>query len=225
MHAPTELLCPVSGETRKEERVNFWTHFVGFFFSVAGLVFLVHYSKGLADPIHLVTSAIFGTSLILLYGASSYYHGCTTVSHKKILKIIDHSCIYLLIAGSYTPFALGPLRETVGWKLIYIEWGLACAGVIFKILAINRFQAFSLLAYLAMGWLAVFSFSELQSNLPGPSLMLLMLGGLAYTIGTIFYVWRSIPYNHAIWHIFVLTGSICHYSSILMMVGTAKAID
>jgi hemolysin III len=131
---------------------------------------------------------------------------------------VNKACIYLLIAGSYTPFTLVPLKNSVGWELLWTVWVIAGIGIIFKIFAINRFKLLSVLAYVGMGWLVMWHFSSLIDNLSLISMALLMTGGLAYTLGTLFYVWDSLPYNHAIWHVFVLAGSACHYFSIMHLI-------
>lgn len=212
------IFCPISGETDKEELLNFWTHLIGLLFSMIGFVILVYYSLSSGGTISLTSSAVYGTSLVLLFASSTFYHGCKTVEHKRILKICDHICIYLLIAGSYTPFALGPLREHGGMPLLWVEWAIAAAGIVFKIVAIDRFQIFSTIAYLAMGWLIALIFSSLLETIPPSAFALLVGGGVSYTLGTIFYAWDSLPYNHGIWHLFVLGGSVSHYFSILEIV-------
>ena len=155
---------------------------------------------------------------MLLYAASSYYHSRQTLEQKQTFKIIDHACIYLLIAGSYTPFTLGPLREFGGWNLMAIEWTIAIIGITLKIIAVDRLQMVSLLAYLGMGWLVVFSYETLMEQMPATAVTWLIIGGLSYTIGTIFYIWDKLPYNHGIWHLFVLFGSASHYICVLHMI-------
>ena len=210
-------ICPVSGESFQEERINHWTHRVGFLLSIIGFPFLIYYSSLDGDKWFIASNFIYGTSLILLYLASTYYHGCDALDRKRTMQIVDHACIYLLIAGSCTPFALGPLRDSHGWTILYIEWGLATAGIFLKIVAFDRFQVISLVAYLVMGWLVVFIWPVLMETLSTSSISLLMAGGAFYTFGTIFYLWEKLPYNHAVWHLFVLSGSICHYFAILGM--------
>lgn len=167
----------------------------------------------------MVSSTVYGSTLIMLYGASTYYHSCNETGKKQKLKIIDHACIYLLIAGSYTPFTLGPLKDFGGPDLLALEWTIAFCGILLKVIAVDRFKVISLLGYLAMGWLVVFSYEILMEEISGQSLNFLFAGGLCYTVGTVFYVWDKLPYNHGIWHLFVLGGSICHYFSILSLIG------
>lgn len=211
-------ICPVSGETWQEEIINHRTHLLGFILSVIGSIFLVAYAYMYGDYWSKIGCSVYGTSLVLLYGASAYYHGCTVASHKKLLKIADHACIFLLIAGTYTPIALGPLRHNGGWEILAIEWTIAAVGVIFKIVAINRFKFLSTLAYLAMGWLIVLNWQPLSEAVPEASIFWLIAGGLSYSFGTIFFIWESLPFNHGIWHFFVLGGSVSHYIVVLDLI-------
>jgi hemolysin III len=210
-------ICPVSGETFKEELLNHWTHFIGLLLSIIGFPVLIVYSSLNGDAWHIASYATYGATLVLLYFASTYYHGCKTIHRKKYLQIADHACIYLLIAGSYTPFTLGPLRETSGWTLLSVEWGMALVGIIFKLFGAERFRIFSLVTYLLMGWLVVVSWSTLMETLSLSTLVLVGIGGLSYTFGAIFFIWESLPFNHAIWHLFVLSGSGCHYCAMLSL--------
>lgn len=213
----TQEICPISGETLKEEKVNQWTHFIGLLLSLIGFPILIIYSTINGDAWHIASYTIYGATLILLYLASTYYHGCKKPHQKGILRIIDHACIYLLIAGSYTPFTLGPLRETSGWTLLYIEWIIAIVGILFKVFAINRFDMLSLITYLLMGWLVIVSWSTLRETLSTQALILVGTGGFCYTVGAAFFVWESLPFNHGIWHLFVLGGSCCHYGAVLLL--------
>jgi hemolysin III len=206
-------VCPISGETSEEERINYFTHLIGLFLSLIGGGILVW--AGLSGDIWNITSCcVYIVTLVASYAASSCYHRCDFVLRKKALKIVDHSCIYLFIAGTYTPFTLGPLRNFHGWELFFIVWGIAIFGIVFKIVAIDRFNGLSLFSYLLMGWLVTFSFPTLVEELSLSTLLWLISGGLAYTFGTLFYIWETLPFNHAIWHLFVLGGSFCHYCAI-----------
>jgi hemolysin III len=213
----THDICPISGETFKEEVVNCLTHFIGLVFSLVALPVLIVYSSMYGDTLTITGYTIYGSTLVLLYVASTFYHGCKSLPHKTKFRVIDHACIYLLIAGSYTPFTLGPLRESTGWALLSMEWGIAVVGILFKIFVFNRFQVVSLIGYLVMGWLVVFSWPILTEKLSPTAISLLAAGGFSYTFGTIFFLWEKLPFNHAIWHLFVLTGSICHFGAILML--------
>lgn len=210
-----ELICPISGETPKEERANYFTHLTGLYLSLVGIVILILACIWSDNPIHLISCSIYGFTLILLYGASTYYHSCKLTSKKYVLKIVDHACIYLLIAGTYTPFTLGPLKESGGLLLLCLVWGIAAVGILLKIIAINRFELLSVIAYLVMGWLVVYNFSTLFQELSLSALIWLIAGGVTYSLGTIFFLWDNLSFNHAIWHVFVLVGSLCHYFSIL----------
>jgi hemolysin III len=213
-----DILCPISGQTKKEERFNTFTHFLGFILSVIGFFYLIIVSIQSENMWTLFSSIVYGLTLMLLYGASSYYHSRQTLEQKQTFKIIDHACIYLLIAGSYTPFTLGPLREFNGWKIMAIEWMIAIIGITLKIIAVDRFQKISLLAYLGMGWLVVFSYDTLMLQMPATAVFWLIAGGISYTVGTCFYIWDRLPFNHGIWHLFVLMGSLSHYICVLQMV-------
>lgn len=210
-------VCPVSGETPAEDRINYITHLVGFILSLVGGAILFWASLS-CDAWSIVSCTAYTITLISLYAASTFYHRCTHAVRKKTWKIADHICIYLLIAGSYTPFTLGPLRHSYGWELFFIVWSITLLGIVFKIVAIDRFKRLSLFSYLLLGWLITFTFPALAEALSSHALLWLIAGGVAYTFGTIFYAWESLPYNHAIWHLFVLTGSSCHYFSILDLV-------
>ena len=201
-----------------EEIANSVTHGIGAMLSVAGLTLLVTYAAIQGDVWRVVSFSIYGGSMILLFLMSTLYHSFQNDKVKKVFKLLDHCAIYLLIAGTYTPFLLVTLRGTTGWILFVIIWLLAVTGIIFKLLFRHRFKKLSLLTYVAMGWLALFVGQELTQRLSAGGMAWLIAGGLAYTLGVIFYVWKKLPYNHAIWHLFVLAGSICHYTTIFVYV-------
>jgi hemolysin III len=202
----------------KEETLNAWTHGLGTVLSLAGLAVLVTMAALRGGAWHIVSCSIYGVTMVLLFFSSTLYHGCRRESLKHIFHIIDHSSIYLLIAGTYTPFVLVTLRGGWGWSLFGIVWGLALAGIVFQIFFVNRFRALQVLIYLLMGWLVVIAFKPLLGKLPRPGLLWLMAGGLSYTVGVVFYVWKKLPYHHPVWHLFVLAGGICHYFAILFYV-------
>lgn len=210
-------ICPISGETRLEEAFNHWTHRIALLLSLVGLPVLIFYSSLHGDVWKIAGFSIFGTSLVLLYIASAYYHGCQDLHVKRKLRIVDHACIFLLIAGSYTPFTLGPLKESTGWLLLTAEWSIAAIGIFLKVFAFHRTELLSLVAYLVMGWLIVLWWPQLWEVLSLTTLTLMGIGGLSYTFGVIFFLWESLPFNHAIWHIFVFVGSACHYSAIIFL--------
>jgi len=200
------------------EIANALTHGIGTALSIAALVLLVVFAAIYGDAWHVVSFSIYGASLVLLYLASTLYHGIQNHRAKKIFKIIDHAAIFILIAGTYTPFTLVTMRGLRGWILFGIIWGLAVAGIVYKVLFINRHVVISTIFYLAMGWMIVFSIRDLIANLPLNGVILLVSGGLSYTLGIVFYAGRDKLFHHAIWHLFVLGGSICHFFSILLYV-------
>jgi len=205
-----------------EEIVNSIIHGTGILISLAGLVLLIVFSSLYGKASHIVSCTIFGITLVLLYTASTLYHSFRKPQIKHVFRIIDHSCIYALIAGTYTPFMLVTVRGVLGWTLFAIIWSLTILGILFKAFFIHRFKIFSTLAYILMGWLVVFAIKPIFQTLPGGAIVWLVSGGLAYTGGTIFYAWNRLPFNHAIWHSFVLTGSICHFFAVFFYVVPLK---
>lgn len=207
--------CPVSGETPIEELANSLTHGLGLFLSIVGFAALVSVSLAYENPYHIVSCSIYGLTLVLLYGASMWYHSCRTLQKKRSLQILDHVCIYLLIAGTYTPFTLGPLKGFWGWSTLAVIWSLAIIGSIIKIRFKDVREWVSLSFYLLMGWLIVAVLVPLSYNLSTEGFFWLFGGGFFYSFGTIFYMWNKLPFAHSIWHLFVLKGSACHYFCIL----------
>lgn len=202
--------------THREEIANSLTHAFGIVLAVAGLALLIFYSAGSRDVWRIVSCSIYGTSLILLYTASTLYHSFQSPRLKRWFRILDHACIYLLIAGTYTPFTLVTLRGPWGWSLFAVIWLLAMCGLIFKLLYVDRFPVVSLTVYLLMGWLAVIAIKPIVTHIPSVGLIWLIAGGLLYTVGVVFYVSeKRIRYSHAIWHVFVLGGSICHFIAVM----------
>ena len=200
--------------TEREELANCLTHGLGALLSVAGLVLLVGSAARHGDAWHVVSSAIFGTTLVLLYTASTLYHSSRGERRRQVLQKFDHAAIFLLIAGAYTPFVLVPLRGPWGWSLFGVVWGLAIIGVALKFWFAGRFRVVSTLIYLAMGWLVMVAIKPLLAALPVGGVKLLVVGGLCYTGGAAFYLWKRLPYHHAIWHLFVLGGSACHWAAV-----------
>ena len=201
--------------TLNEEIIHSITHAIGSGLSIAGLVILVVIAVLNGDIYQIIGFSIFGTSLVLLYLASTLYHGIQQPRVKRVFNIFDHSAIYLLIAGSYTPFLLVGIRGTTGWILLVVVWMIALIGITMKVLFIDRFQVLSVIAYLVMGWLCVFVFREMLSSIPIGGIIWLAAGGILYTVGVFFYAKQKTPYMHAVWHFFVLGGSICHYFAVL----------
>ena len=200
--------------TRREEYANVATHAVGVLLSIVALVLMVIYATENGDPYFIVAVSIFGATLILLYLMSTLYHSFRHPKVKHVFRVFDHSCIYLLIAGSYTPFTLVSMRGGWGWTLFGLTWGLALCGIVFKIFFTKRFGILSTLMYIALGWLVVIAAKPVISNVPAGGLAWLFAGGLLYTSGVVFYAWRRVPYHHAIWHLFVMAGSFCHFLAV-----------
>jgi hemolysin III len=201
-----------------EEIVNSTTHGIGLVLSVAGFAVLLGMAARHGTAWHVVGCGIYGSTLICLYLASMLYHGIPSPHLKRALRIFDHSAIYLLIAGTYTPFLLVNLRGGWGWSLLGIVWGCALAGIAFKLWFVDRLEVASTLFYLAMGWLAVVAVKPFLTHVAAIGLRWLVAGGVMYTLGVVFYASRRIPYSHAVWHLFVLTGSVCHYLAVLYAV-------
>jgi len=202
-----------------EEIASSLTHGIGLAASIVVLPFLITAAARDGDAWRITSATIFGSSLILLYGASTLYHALPRSRAKQVFRILDHSAIYLLIAGTYTPFVLGPLRGAWGWSLFVVIWLLAIGGVVMKSTLGIRWARLSTLVYLLMGWLGVVAVKPLLDRVSPPGLLWLLVGGLAYTIGVIFYAWGRLRYGHAIWHLFVATGSVCHVVAVLRYAG------
>ena len=199
--------------TRGEEWANGISHLAGSIFGVVALVLLCVWAALYGNATAVVSSAIFGSTLVILYNSSTLYHLIKSHRVKEIFQIFDHISIYLLIAGTYTPFALLALKGAHGWWVFGIVWGLAIVGILLETV-FRKLQRLSLLIYLGMGWIIVFFFKPLLSNISTPALALLVAGGVSYTVGVIFYAMDKVPYMHTIWHFFVLGGSVCHWISV-----------
>jgi hemolysin III len=207
------LLC----DSHREEVASLITHAAGVFFSVIALVVMLIVAAG--DALRLAAAVVFGLSLILLYLSSTLYHFFTSPKWKAWFQTLDHICIYLLIAGSYTPVALITLRGAWGWSILGIVWSLAFAGVLVKLFVKGRKDHWiSTALYLAMGWLVLGALGPLVRAISPAGMGWLVAGGLFYSIGIIFFVWRRLPFNHAIWHLFVLAGSGCHVMAVIFHV-------
>ena len=194
-----------------EEVANSVTHGIGLLLAVTALVVLVVGAVQVGDPWRIVSFSIYGSSLISLYLASTLYHSVPGARAKKWLRRCDHAAIFFLIAGTYTPIMLVTLRGPIGWTMAGFIWGIMAAGITLKFLFLHRFQRVLLVAYVAMGWGALFVLHVLWQRLPPAAIGWLLAGGATYTAGVAFYVWKSLPYSHAIWHLFVLGGSACHF--------------
>ncbi|MGG6311258.1 PAQR family membrane homeostasis protein TrhA [Paenibacillus macerans] len=201
---------------RREEIANAITHGIGALLSVAGLVLLIVFSSMKGTAWHVVSFTIYGASMLLLYLCSTLVHSFKEGKAKDLFEFFDHSSIYIYIAGTYTPFLLVAVRGPLGWSLFGTIWGIALLGVVFKAFFVKRFLFMSTVFYLIMGWLIVIVWGPLTAAMPHQGIVLLVAGGLSYTLGTVFYVWRGFPYHHAIWHLFVLGGSVTHFFAILL---------
>jgi hemolysin III len=200
-----------------EEVANVATHAAGLIASLAGVCGLVYLGLARHEALHAASAAVYGATLVALYAASTLYHAFRRPRIKSVLRILDHCAIHLLIAGTYTPFVLVGLGGAWGWALFGTVWTMAAAGIVFKVFATGRFAVVSTAAYVSMGWLGVVAIGPLASSLPVAALLWLLAGGVLYTAGTFFYH-RRVPYSHALWHLFVLAGSACHFVVIAMYV-------
>ena len=214
---PTKILVQ-DLDSVGEEIANALTHGIGALLGVVALTLMVVMSVKYSDTARVISSVIYGSSLILLYLTSTLYHSIQSPRAKKLFQILDHCAIYILIAGTYTPFMLISLKGTWGYSLLITVWVLAIFGIVFKAIFHDRFAKVSLFTYLAMGWLCVLVGGEMITKVPTDGLLFLLAGGLAYTFGTIFFVLERIPFNHAIWHMFVLGGSVCHFFAVYQYV-------
>ncbi len=201
-----------------EEIAHSVTHGVGIVLAIVGLTLLVTFAVQRGNAWHVVGCSIFGVTLLLLYTASTLYHSIPLPRAKRVLRVLDHSAIFLLIAGTYTPFALITLRDSGGWSLIALLWGLAVLGIVTKATAFHRFRALSIGLYVGMGWSALAVAEPLAAGLHPTGMGLVVAGGLAYTLGLVFYGLRRLRYHHMVWHLFVLAGSILHFFAVLLFV-------
>lgn len=207
-----------SGYTLGEEIANAVTSGIGTALSIAGLVIMVVYAARDGSVWHIVGVSIFGTSLIFSHLASTLYHSIALPRAKEVLRVVDHLAIYFLIAGTYTPFTLVNLRGAWGWSLLILIWALGLGGVIIKTTPLRHMRYLSTAFYVAMGWTVVLVIKPLLDSVAPGGIWLLLAGGLAYTGGVAFYAWHRMPYNHAIWHLFVIAGSACHFFAVLFYV-------
>ena len=204
-------------QTKLEEQLNSISHGVGALLGIAGLVLLVVFNTNKTDW-SLFSVIVYGVSIIVLFTASTLYHSVRGERRKHYFRIVDHISIYLLIAGTYTPVLLITLEQSLGWTLFWLVWGIAGFGVILKLFFTGRFEILSTLLYLVMGWLIVFDFSNLSEAIGSSGTLWFFAGGMFYTVGILFYALQRIPYNHVIWHVFVLAGAICHFFLVLFFV-------
>lgn len=201
-----------------EEIFNAVTHGLGAGVAVAALVIMLIFSIQAGSTVKVASSIVYGTTLILLYTMSTLYHAITHTGAKRVFRIIDHCSIYLLIAGTYTPYTLVALGDVLGWTLFGVVWACAILGIVLNAVNLHKFKVFSMVLYLAMGWAVVFAFSPMLSAIAWPGMILLLGGGACYMIGIIFYALKKWRYMHGVWHVFVLAGSVLHYLSVLLYV-------
>ena len=201
-----------------EEKINILTHAIGLLLSIAALVLLIIHASSNGSARHIVSFTIFGASMILLYSASTLYHYSQTPNLRRKLNILDHASIYVLIAGTYTPFTLVTLKGALGWTIFGITWGIALIGIFLKLFYTGKYDKISTIAYVAMGWIIIFAVKPLIENLPLNGLYWLLAGGIFYTIGAVLYSIKKVKFNHAIFHIFVLLGSFSHFMAIYFYV-------
>jgi hemolysin III len=207
-----------TGFSRGEEIAHAITHGLGTVGSAAGLVVLIVLAATRGDARLVVGVSVFGAAMVTLYSSSTFYHALTAARAKRVFQLLDHGAIYLLIAGTYTPFALVVLGGRWGWTLFGLGWGLATLGIVYEVVLRRPWPRLSLVFYLALGWLVVIAAKPLAAALPAEALLLLGLGGVAYSGGAVFYAWRGFPYHHAVWHVFVLAGTALHFTCVLRFV-------
>jgi len=202
----------------REEMTNIMSHAIGLVLSIVALLLMLIRASGSGNTLHIVSAAIFGASLIALYAASTLYHSAKDPKIRSRLRINDHATIYILIAGTYTPFTLITLNGWVGWTIFGVSWGMAIAGVVLKLFFTGKYNVLSTLMYVFMGWIIIFAVKPLINSLSSEGLFWLVAGGVAYTTGAVIYSIKKIKFNHAIFHLFVLLGSICHFISVYFYV-------
>jgi len=204
-------------QSLKEEVANAITHGIGVGLAIAALVILVVFAARISDTWKVVSFSIYGATMIILFLSSTLYHSFPQPYLKRFFRIMDHSSIFLLIAGTYTPVTIGSMRGGWGWTLFGVIWGLTIVGIILKIFAMSKLKWLSIVVYLMMGWIILIAIKPLVAVVTSRFLIWILAGGLAYSLGIIFYVARKLPFHHAVWHLFVLAGSICHFFAMLSL--------
>ncbi len=197
-----------------EEKINIITHAIGAVASLIAIYLFVSKGIQIEDKVYLISVVVYAVCMFLLFSSSALYHSATDVEKRKKLKVFDHAGIYLMIAGTYTPFCLVTLSDSIGWILFAVVWGLAAIGVVLKVFFTGRFGLLSTIAYVVMGWIILFAYKALAENLQGDGLFWLVAGGVAFTVGALVYMIPKIKFHHAIFHVFVLIGGACHFVSI-----------
>ncbi|WP_255437567.1 hemolysin III family protein [Thalassobacillus sp. CUG 92003] len=204
--------------TKKEEIANAITHGIGALLSLVALVILIVFTSLHGNIWHIVSVSIYGTTMLVMFVSSTLVHSFPAGKLKDLFEIFDHSAIYLFIAGTYTPILLVSIRSPLSWTLFGVVWGIAVVGIIFKVFFVKRFVVLSTLFYVLMGWLVVLAWGPITAQISSTGVTYLVIGGLFYTVGAIFYVWRSFPFHHMVWHLFVLGGSLLHFCFIFFHV-------
>lgn len=212
-------MSKIATYTFKEEVANSLTHGVGILFGIVAIPIMIAFATLQNNVPAIVGGGIYGFCFLMLFTSSTLYHSIPHLEVKRILKILDHISIYFFIAGTYTPMVLLLALNSQGITILSVLWSLTALGIIFKILFVSRFKVLSLIIYLAMGWIVLVAPNIFFAEMPTPSLVLMFVGGGVYSIGVAFYVWKKLPYSHAVWHICVLGGSVCHYVGILGCIG------
>ena len=202
--------------SKGEEIANAVTHGIGALLSIAALVVLIVFSSQHGTAWYVVSFTVFGSTMLILYTSSTLVHALPAGRAKDLFEIFDHTSIYFFIAGSYTPFTFFVIQGALGWTMFGIVWGLALAGTVFKAFYVKRYLFTSTILYVVMGWMIVLGWHRIVQNLHGHGIVLLVAGGICYTVGAIFYVWRGFKYHHSVWHLFVIAGSACHFFCILL---------
>jgi hemolysin III len=203
--------------TKGEEIANAITHGIGAALAIAALVLLIVFSVMKGTVWHVVSFSIFGATLVILYLESTLYHSLTNKKVKRLFRKFDHMSIFLLIAGSYTPFCLTILRGTLGWIMFGIVWGSTIVGIVLKAFLTGKKDKLSTILYVVMGWLIVIAIKRMYLNMTFSGFLFLVIGGLLYTVGALFYSWDKLKYNHGVWHLFVIGGSVCHFFSVMSL--------
>ena len=204
--------------SKDEEIANAVSHMVGATLALISAVVLIMHGIKTKSAVVVTSFAIFGAGLVIMYTVSSIYHALHNNKAKQVFQILDHSAIYILIAASYTPFLLLVVKSKAGYIIFFIQWLICIFGIAFKSLCVEKYVLFSTLLYIVMGWMIMFVWGDLIANISQQSLILLFIGGVLYTLGTIFYMWNWFKYHHFIWHIFVLLGSVSHFFAVYLLV-------
>lgn len=205
--------------SKREEIANSIIHGIGAVLSIAALVILIVFASLKGTAWHVVSFTLFGSTMVFLYTSSTLVHSFPAGKIKDIFEIFDHSAIYFFIAGTYTPFLFVAVKGALGWTLFGLVWGLALFGTVFKVFFVKRFLYLSTVLYVLIGWLIVFAWKPLVAAVPTYGVVFLVIGGIVYSVGAIFYVWRGFIYHHAVWHIFVIAGTVMHFFAVMSLLG------